>query len=87
MRGRAGIGEIIAGVSIVVTPLAVYSTYVNSIPILDVPTTQQLEYLAYSVILLTMMGISSGYSGRRFLGSFQRDDHKVMKVDCDRLRT
>ena len=68
LRAWPGVGEILVGFSIVVAPLTAYSTYVNSIAILDVRTAQQLEYLAYSVILLTLIGISLAVFGlQRFL--------------------
>jgi len=75
LKARAGVGEILVGLSTVVAPLAAYSTYVNSIPILDVRIAQQLEYLAYSVILLTLIGISLGLFGlQRFLSTFRSSD-------------
>ena len=68
LRAWAGVAEILVGFSIVVVPLAAYSGYVNSIPILDVRTAQQLEYVAYSVILLMFLGVSLGVFGlQRFL--------------------
>lgn len=70
LRAWVGVGEILVGLSIVVAPLAAYSSYVNSISILYVHTAQQLEYLAYSVILLMFMGISLGVFGlERFLAA------------------
>ena len=81
LRAWAGVGEVLIGFSIVVTPLVAYSAYVNSIPILDVGTARQLEYLAYSVILLTLIGISLGVFGlQRFLGSIQRGDPRMLRV-------
>jgi hypothetical protein len=75
LRGTAGIGEVILGFSIVTLPLVAYSTYLNSIPILDVQSAHQLKYLAYSVIVLTLVGISFGILGFwRFLKAFQTTD-------------
>lgn len=39
-------------------PLIAYSTYVNSIPILDVHTANQLEAIAYVVVALTLAGLA-----------------------------
>ena len=47
----------VVGISIIALPLGVYSTYVNSIAILDVQSAPQLEYFSYTVILLTIVGL------------------------------
>jgi len=65
----------IVAVSILAAPLIVYSNYVNSIPVLDMRTAGQLEFFAYSVILLMLVGALLGVLGlRRFLNEFRKDE-------------
>lgn len=53
-------------------PLVAYSAYVNSLPILDAVAARQLQYLAYLVILLNLVGISVvGLGVRRYFKEFR----------------
>jgi hypothetical protein len=55
--------------------------YVNSIPILNVQSAQQLEFLAYSMFLFMLVGILFAILGlRQFLNAFRRTDHSTHRT-------
>ena len=55
--------HVLLGSTIIVLSLVAYSAYVNSIPILDVRTANQLEGLAYAVLVLTIAGLGFAVFG------------------------
>lgn len=74
-RLMPGMTSIILGFSIVVGSLQAYSTYVNSIPIFAAPTSNLLEFLGYSVIILTLVGIAFAVLGlQQFLHTLRARD-------------
>ena len=76
-----GLPELVLGTSAVIIPLVAYSIYVNSIPVLDAPTAHQLEFLAYSVFALTLVGISSAVIGlRELVRASRKADYNAQHV-------
>jgi len=64
--------HVLLGSSIIVLSLVAYSAYVNSIPILDVRTANQLEGLAYAVLVLTIAGLGfAAFGVMRTLRSYR----------------
>ena len=67
MEGLREIDGILFGSSIILLSLVLYATYVNAIPILDVRVADQLESIAYLVIVLTLVGLGVTALGVRGL--------------------
>lgn len=81
MRIPPGTREALAGSLVVILPLTAYSVFVNSIPVLDVPTANQLEGLAYLVVALTLAGMGfAAFGVRRCLHSYRTDSNTPRTV-------